>query len=216
MGSNALAQDELTKQGMNSYRTRRATVDDLAQLAELWRAANLPVIETEKRFTDFQIAEDENGKLAAAIGLHIEDSHGRIHSEAFIDSALADTLRPILWARLQVVVQNHGLFRLWTQEAAPWWKETAGFSAAPEDLMQKLPGVYGPRQAAWLTLRLKDERAEPDLLEQQIAMFKESERVDLDRLLRRGKILKVFAVLISAVLLLLALMLLFLVWKRRR
>jgi N-acetylglutamate synthase-like GNAT family acetyltransferase len=216
MGSNALAQDELTKESMNSYRTRRATVDDLAQLVELWRAANLPVIETEKRFTDFQIAEDENGKLAAAIGLHIEDSHGRIHSEAFIDSALTDTLRPILWARLQVVVQNHGLFRLWTQEAAPWWKETAGFSAAPEDLMQKLPGVYGPRQAAWLTLRLKDERAEPDLLEQQIAMFKESERVDLDRLLRRGKILKVFAVLISAVLLLLALMLLFLVWKRRR
>ena len=81
---------------MNSYRTRRATVDDLAQLAELWQAAHLPAAELEKQFTDFQVAEDEQGKLAAAIGLHIEGGHGRVHSETFADFALTDALRPAL------------------------------------------------------------------------------------------------------------------------
>src|SRR5271154_1485404 len=113
---------------MNRYRTRRATVDDLAQLAVLWRAAQMPVAELEKQFTDFQVAEDDQGKVAAAIGLHIDGSSGRGHSETFADFGLTDTLRPALWARLQVVAQNHGLFRLWTEEDAPWWKKDAGFS----------------------------------------------------------------------------------------
>jgi N-acetylglutamate synthase-like GNAT family acetyltransferase len=201
---------------MNSYQTRRATVDDLAQLAALWQAAHLPVAELEKRFTDFQVAEDGEGKLVAAIGLHIEASHGRVHSEAFGDNALTDTLRPTLWQRLQVVAQNHGLFRLWTEEAATWWKEHAGFSAPSDELLQKLPGVYGPPHAAWLTLRLKDEAAEPDLLEKQFAMFKEAERVDLEKLARQGRALKITGTLISLLLFLFAMLVLFSVWKRRR
>jgi hypothetical protein len=201
---------------MNSYRTRRATVDDSAQLAELWQLAHLPAAELEKRFTEFQVAEDDRGRLTAAIALHIEESHGRIHSEAFVDTALTDTLRPALWQRLQIVAQNHGLFRLWTEETAPWWKENGGFSAPSAETLQKLPAPFGLAHAAWLTLRLRDEAADPDLLEKQIAMFRTAEKPNLEKLMRQGKILKIIGTVISLLLLIFALTVLFYVWKRRR
>jgi len=191
-------------------------VDDLAQLAELWQSMQLPAAELEKQFTDFQVAEDGQGKLAAAIGLHIAGGHGRVHSEAFADFALTDTLRPALWERLQVVAQNHGLFRLWTEEAAPWWKKDAGFSPPSDEILLKLPESYGPRNSAWLTLRLKDEVAEPDFLEKQMAMFREAERARREKLMHRGKVLKFIGTLISVLLLLFALTVLFLVVKHRR
>jgi len=201
---------------MNSYRTRRAIVDDLPQLAELWKAANLPVTELEKQFTDFQVAEDAQGKLAGAIGLRIEDTNGKVHSETFADFALTDALRPALWERLQIVAQNHGLFRLWTEEAAPWWKKDAGFSTPADEILQKLPESYGPRHAAWLTLRLKHEGADPDQLDKEIAMFKEAGRLKREKLIHQGEVMRIVGALISALLLLFALAVLFYVWKHRR
>jgi N-acetylglutamate synthase-like GNAT family acetyltransferase len=201
---------------MNAYRTRRATVDDLAPLAELWQAAHLPVAELERRFTDFQVAEDQQGELAAAIGLHVNGGHGRVHSETFADFALTDALRPVLWERLQVVAQNHGLFRLWTEEAAPWWKQNAGFSVPSDEMLQKLPESYGPRHAAWLTLRLRDEGADPALLDKEFALFKEAERVRREKLMRQGRALRIIGTVISALLFLFALAVLFYVVKKRR
>jgi N-acetylglutamate synthase-like GNAT family acetyltransferase len=201
---------------MNSYRTRRATVDDLAQLAELWQAAQLPAATLEKQFTDFQVAEDDQGKLAAAIGLHIEGGNGRVHSETFADFALTDALRPALWERLQVVAQNHGLFCLWTEESAPWWKKGAGFSTPSDEMLQKLPESYGPRHPAWLTLRLRDEAADPAFFDKQIAMFREAERVKREKLMRRGRALRIIGTVISALLLLFALTVLFFVVRKRR
>ncbi len=201
---------------MNSYRTRRATVDDLPQLANLWQAVDLPVAELEKQFTDFQVAEDDQGKLAAAIGLQIEGSNGRVHSETFADFALTDALRPALWERLQVVAQNHGLFRLWTEEAAPWWRKGAGFSTPSDELLQNLPESFGPRHPAWLALRLKEEGADPALLDKEIAAFKEAERLKREKLMQRGKVLRIIGTLISALLLLFALSVLFYVLKHRK
>lgn len=191
-------------------------MDDLPQLAGLWASAKLPAEELEKQFTDFQVAEDAEGKLAAAIALHVDGSHGKVHSEAFVDFALTDALRPALWERVQIVAQNHGLFRLWTAETAPWWKKDAGFSTPPDEILQKLPETYGPRHAAWLTLRLKDEGADPALLEKQIAMFKEAERIRLEKIIYRGKVIRIIGTLISALLLVFALAVLFYVLKNRK
>jgi len=191
-------------------------VDDLAQLIALWQAAHLPAGELEKQFTDFQVAEDGQGKLAAAIALQIDGSAGRVHSETFADFGLTDILRPALWDRLLVVARNHGLFRLWTEESAPWWRKDAGFSAASDEILQKLPESFGSRQAAWLTLRIKEEGADPALLEKEIAIFKETERLRREKLIYRGKVLRIIGTLISALLLLFALGVLFYVLKNRR
>jgi N-acetylglutamate synthase-like GNAT family acetyltransferase len=121
------------------WRVRRAVVDDLGPLAELWRAAHMRGESLEKQFTDFQVAEDGAGRLQAAVALQISGPSGRIHSEAIADFALADTLRPLLWERLRAVAQNHGLFRLWTQESAPFWKKDAGFAPASKEAKEKFP-----------------------------------------------------------------------------
>lgn len=208
--------DPVGAQGEKNWRARRATVDDVPKLSELWQSAKLSSADLEKRFTDFQVIEDEKGKIIAAIGLHIVAYNARVHSEAFIDSAQKDTLRPALWARLQTVAQNHGLFRLWTEEADPWWKETAGFDAPTAEVLQKLPEAYGTPHEAWRTLRLKDEAADPDYLDKQFAMFKEASRADLDKLMSRGRAIKIAGTIIAAVVLAMALILMFMVVKHRR
>src|SRR5947207_1815499 len=109
---------------MNVYQVRRATVDDLPQLIVLRKAAHLPATDLEKRFTEFQVVENAEGKLAAAIGLQISQQQGLLHSEMVLDFSLADKLRPRLWERVEKVAANHGLFRVWTQETAPYWKQT--------------------------------------------------------------------------------------------
>jgi hypothetical protein len=125
-------------------------------------------------------------------------------------------LRPVLWQRLQVVAKNHGLFRLWTEEAAAWWKEGAGFAAATAEALQRLPESYGPPQAAWLTLRLRDETLDPALLDKTLAMYREAEKGRRETFMRRGRILTLIGTVLAALFFLIAMSLLFYVMKHRR
>jgi N-acetylglutamate synthase-like GNAT family acetyltransferase len=184
----------------SDYRARRATTDDLDQLKTLWAEAGLPAAELEKQFTDFQVVESADSRVVGAIGLQIDGAHGRIHSEAFADFGLTDTLRPLLWERLETMAGSHGLFRLWTLESAPFWKKGAGFSSATA----QPPEVFGPANEPWLALRLKDEGADPDLLEMQFNLFREAERAKREKLLQRAGALKIIGTVIAALLFLFA------------
>jgi len=195
----------------SSYRARRATTDDLNQLKTLWAEAGLPAAELEKQFTDFQVVESTDGRVVGAIGLQIEGAHGRIHSEAFADFGLTDTLRPLLWGRLEKMAGSHGLFRLWTLESAPFWKKGAGFSSATA----QPPEVFGPANEAWLALRLKDEGADPDLLEMQFNLFREGERAKREKLLQRAAALKMVGTAIAVLLFIFAIGVLVLFFRHR-
>jgi N-acetylglutamate synthase-like GNAT family acetyltransferase len=173
-----------------TYQVRRATTDDLRQLAQMWREAQFPVDELEKRFTEFQVAASSTGEVVAAIGLQVFRADGKVHSEWFTDFALSDSLRSALWERLQAVALNHGLYRLWTEESAPYWKKDAGFSAPTPELAARFPEEFGAARAGWLVLRLKDEAADPDLLEAQFAVFREAERARREKLLHRAHAIK--------------------------
>ena len=63
---------------MNSsnYRVRRATLDDITQLTALWQTMRFPVEELGKRITEFQVAENAEGKLLGAVGLQIAERQG--------------------------------------------------------------------------------------------------------------------------------------------
>ena len=136
------------------------------------------------------MVEDGEGRIRAAIAMEIGAGAGRIHSEAIEDFSLADTLRPLMWVRLRGVAQNHGLFRVFTQETAPFWKRDAGFAPAGADVMQKFPESFGPPTGEWLVLRLREEGADPESIERQFAAFKETERAKRERLLGQIKPLK--------------------------
>jgi len=186
---------------MFTFTTRRATTDDLGALVALWQTAQLPVLELEKHFTEFQVAIDQNGRLSAAIGMQVIGHEGRIHSEAYIDFAETDSIRPLLWQRLQTLAHNLGLFRLWTIEPAPYWKKEVGFVDADSAKLEKLPTAFGSRDQEWMTLQLKEETAAPEHLEKEFAMFKEAQRAETERMFQQAKMLKILATLLAALLL---------------
>src|SRR5688572_8993095 len=113
---------------------RRATIDDLPKLAPLWREENLDVDDLEKRFKEFQVAEGLSGEVIAALGLQVAGQEGRLHSEVFARPEEADLAREKLWERAQIIANNHGLVRVWTQLTAPFW-HTNGFAPAPGDVI---------------------------------------------------------------------------------
>jgi N-acetylglutamate synthase-like GNAT family acetyltransferase len=186
---------------MNSpaYRVRRATVDDLEGLRGLWRAMHLPETGLERRVTEFQVVESEDGQLHGALGLEITGRQGRMHGEVFLDFALADHLRGLLWQRMLALAQNHMLARLWTQETAPFWKQT-GFQAADEAALKKLPAAWGVDPARMLTLALRDEELLEKALEGTFALLKAEELRRTEKILRRGRKLRFIATMLAVIL----------------
>ncbi|MFN7138473.1 MAG: hypothetical protein ACK4UN_03950 [Limisphaerales bacterium] len=195
------------------YKVRRATTDDLAQLNELWRATLLPAELLEKRFTEFQVVEAKDGTLVGAIGLQIHQKYGNIHSETYLDFGRADTLRPMLWDRLQNVAQNHGLVRLWTQETAPFWKQH-GFEAHDETAEKKFPETFGSLDGKWLTLKLKEELESLLSVDKEFELFMQSEKARTQQMFEQAKSLKVLTYLLAIGLLLFVLAASFLVIRQ--
>lgn len=142
----------------------------------------LPADELERRLTEFQIVESEEGTLLGTIGLEVSERQGRIHSEAYHDFALADTLRQYFWARLQSLAENQGLARLWTNESAPFWKKHA-LQSADAEALKKLPSAWSLLSGPWQTLQLRDENALRTALETDFSRLKEiaSESTELTR-----------------------------------
>ncbi|HZQ46599.1 MAG TPA: hypothetical protein VFC07_06290 [Verrucomicrobiae bacterium] len=184
-----------------AYRVRRATVDDLQGLLSLWESMHFPTSELERRLTEFQMVESNDGRLLGALGMEIAGRHGKLHSEGFNDFALADDLRQQLWQRMLSVATNHGLARLWTQETAPFWNHS-GFHPVNEESLKKLPGqwISISTQSGWLTIKLRDEEALQILLDKEFTQLKEAERERTRSATRRTRTLKFVATLLAVVL----------------
>jgi N-acetylglutamate synthase-like GNAT family acetyltransferase len=185
---------------MTGFQARRANIDDLPQLITLWQAAQLPFEALEKRLTEFQVVENATGAIVAAAGLQIHGHEGLVHSEMFTDFGLSHRLRPILWERIERVAKNHGLFRLWTQETAPFWKQ-AGFCVPSPDILKQRPASFADNaKLEWYYHQLKDPAAAPLNLEREFERFREVERANAEDLRAKGRIAKVVAIIIALLL----------------
>ena len=181
---------------LTTYCVRRATVDDLPGLLGLWTAMNFPALELERRLTEFQLVETEDGNLLGALGIEIIGRQGRLHSEAFNDFGLAENLRERLWERLRSIATHQGLARLWTAETAPFWKQN-GFLPAEAEALKKLPANWTSLSCHWLTLALRDEEALRATLETEFGRLKAEEKQRLDQVLRRAKIWKFLGIALA-------------------
>ncbi|MGC3957968.1 MAG: hypothetical protein QM813_08500 [Verrucomicrobiota bacterium] len=174
------------------FQARRATVDDVPRLKQLWVLMRYSEAELERQLTDFQVVVDEAGIVVGCAAFQMNQRHARIHSEAFEDFSLADYARPALWARIQTLATNHGLVRLWTQETSPFWSRN-GFQTATEEALEKMPSLWDRFTAGWLTAKLKDEEAMTSL-DKEFALFVESERQQRNQLLTQTKTVKTLAI----------------------
>jgi hypothetical protein len=181
-----------------THATHRATLEDVPALRQLWTATQLPEPDLEKRFTEFQVALAPDGRVVAAIGLHVAGLHGLIHSEAMVDPASTDTLRPLLWARLQSVARNLGLVRLWTLEGAPYWRGQ-GFEPPDDAARAKFPASFGDPAAAWHTLKLKEDVAVTLSPDHEFALFRDTAKADSQRVIEQARIAKVVALVIAVI-----------------
>lgn len=161
-----------------------------------------PAEELAKRVTEFQVAEGPDGRLLGAAGIQIAERQGLIHSEAFTDFALADELRPLLWDRLHAVATNHGLLRIWTREAAPFWHH-CGLQPPDSAAVEKLPELWRGHTTGWLSLKLREDVEAVMTLDKEFAMFMQSEKQRTDRAFQQARILKQVATLIALLLLIL-------------
>ncbi|HAV61071.1 MAG TPA: hypothetical protein DCY13_01740 [Verrucomicrobiales bacterium] len=179
---------------------RRATLDDLPQLMEMWRLEKLPVEVLKERFTEFQLVADPEGRVVGAVGMQISGVHGRLHSELFPRYEFADELRPLLWERHKKVAQNHGVVRVWTQLSAPFWQSGDFHDASGEELAI-LPPNFAGQPGPWTTAQLREQIAAIDSLEKELAMFREMERAKTEQIFRRARAVKITAVIGSLILL---------------
>lgn len=177
---------------------RRANIEDLPQLVLLWRKEGYSVADYEKRFKEFQVIDAPEGGLAAAVALQVIGSEGCLHSEAYARNELADHWRALIWERAQVVAQNHGLVRLWTQFSTPFWNHS-GFRYASPEQQAKLPPAFGGDPRPWQFLQLKEEVAAPVSVDKEFAMFRAMERERTEGMMRQAKLLKVIAVVVVLV-----------------
>jgi len=134
----------------------------------------LPADGLEKRLTEFQVIEADDGQIVGAIGVQIVRQHARLHSEGYTDFAVADAARELFWERIQTITAHHGVFRLWTQENSPFWVRW-GFQPATVELLERLPEEWKRSEGKWLTLQLKNEEAIA-ALDKELEAFRESEK----------------------------------------
>ncbi len=168
---------------------RRATVEDLPQLIDLWRLERLPVETLERRLTDFQVVVDEAQVVLGAVALQTSANHGWLHGEAIARAELADQIRQLLWERLQRVAVNHSLDRIWTQLPFPFWRNL-GFHPATDEEMASLPEGFGEKAPGWQLIRLREGDASADAIEKQFAMLRAMHAEDSGRFKQRVALLK--------------------------
>jgi N-acetylglutamate synthase-like GNAT family acetyltransferase len=181
------------------FKIRRATVEDLPALKPLWQSMKLAPQVLDKRVTEFQVAEDSEGKVVGAIGCQMMGKQALVHSEGFTDFGLADTLRPMLWERLKMLAANHGTVRVWTQEAARFWSQET-LTPPDAEMLEKLPDTWRQSPGNWFTLKLREDVEEVLSLDKEFAMFAEAERERSRSALSQAKVFKTIATVLALML----------------
>lgn len=195
---------------------RRANIEDISKLVELWKLEQMPWEQFEKRFKDFQVAEGEGGELIAAVGFQISGQEAVLHDEVFRYQDQAEFLRGKFWERVQNLSKNHGICRVWTQMQAPYW-QVAGFQPANEALLAKLPAAVSSKPGSWLFVQLREETPQSVTLDKEFALFKQAEREETERVFQQAKKLKVVAaVLVTALFILTAVWVYYLIKAKNR
>ncbi len=182
---------------MTPLRIRRATVDDRPALQSLWSSMQLAPEELGKRLTEFQVAENQDGEMIGAIGIQCSGPHALLHSEGYSDYGASDAARQLFWDRIQTLAANHGVFRVWTQEGSPFWKNY-GFQPPTAEALLRLPEAWrNELESSWLTLQLKDEALLTAVLEKQSADFLTAGKRQADRVTKKVQTFKLAVTLLG-------------------
>jgi N-acetylglutamate synthase-like GNAT family acetyltransferase len=180
-----------------TLRIRRATVDDRDALKTLWASMRLSPDDLEKRLTEFQVVENSDGEVVGAIGVQFSGQHTLLHSEGYSDFGIADAARLLFWERIQTLASHSGIFRIWTQERSPFWKNF-GFQPPDAEVLARLPaGWKNEFDGGWLTLQLKNEEVIAAALEKNFAPFMAEEKLGTKRISEKAKTINTIIIVVG-------------------
>jgi N-acetylglutamate synthase-like GNAT family acetyltransferase len=170
-----------------TLRIRRATVDDRDALKNLWASMRLLPDELEKRLTEFQVVENSDGEVIGAIGIQFSKQHALLHNEGYSDFGVADAARQLFWERIQTLASHNGIFRVWTQERSPFWKNF-GFQPPTVEVLARLPSEWKNEfDGGWLTFQLKNEEVIAAALEKKFTPFMAGEKSETQKISEKAK-----------------------------
>lgn len=195
-----------------AFSCRRATVDDLPALQDLWLSAGLPWEELEKFVTEFQVVEQEDGRLDAAIGLMVDGTESLLHTEAIRAGTDADTLRAALWRRIQIVARNQGVHRVWTQEDAPYWI-ASGFAGASTHDLAAFRAPFLDQESGWRFIPIVDPAKANIAVQEQMALWQATREQEAEEFQRKVKTFRAVAFLLFGIVVALAMGVLWMVMK---
>ena len=101
----------------------------------------LPADELEKRLDRISSRRNCGRRSCRRARRPVFRQHALLHSEGYSDFAVADAARQLFWERIQTLAANLGVFRIWTQEHSPFWKNF-GFQAAERGNPRRLPDEW--------------------------------------------------------------------------
>lgn len=186
-----------------NFQTRRATIDDLTVLRNLWRQAGHPVPTFEKALTDFQVVETADGTILGTLGIQIEAQQGRIYGQAWGDPELAPELLPRLWRRVLTLARQHRLVRLWVESGAGVFWLDQGFELAGTGALETLPPGFPRREGhPWLMLQIREESPSRVQAELELELLHQTQAAHRERAIRRARLLRVFAILVATLMML--------------
>ena len=181
----------------SNVQVRRATVEDLSLLTELWQQEGLSSEDLARRFQEFQVVELAGASVLGAVGLRIAGQEGWLHSEVFSAPEFSDLVREKILERAQVIARNHGLIRLWTQFGTPFWHQN-GFLPPSADNAQRRPAAFSG-VGAWTCLQLREDTGPQVSVDKEFAMFKEMQHEETQRLFRQARVMKIIAAIVVVI-----------------
>jgi N-acetylglutamate synthase-like GNAT family acetyltransferase len=176
---------------------RRANLDDLEGLKQLWERTGMQVMDMERRLTEFQLVSSLDGDLKGVVALHVEGRQALLYGEAFVRPEEEDAYRPMLWERIKTLAKNHGVARVWTREEAPFWHQVAGFADAAAEVLQRLPVKFGDPHHRWLTAALRDDAVEAPSWEKEFEMFHQASRAGMEQEMAKARRLRAVVLTIA-------------------
>ena len=195
---------------------RRATLEDLDSLRDLWSASGLPADELAKFLNEFQVVTDPSGRIIYSIGLLTEDGQALLHSEAVgcPPPEEPDTCRALAWKRLGILSRNQGIRRIWTREDAAYWG-TCGFDPLPvQELPAELPS-FVPREVGWSVHRHHEPAQTELLVKRELALWQTRREQETEEFQRKVRKFRAVALVLFGLSMILLLAFLFTVLRLR-
>ncbi|MCE2826634.1 MAG: hypothetical protein LW626_06030, partial [Verrucomicrobium sp.] len=161
--------------------SRRADVEDLGSLTDLWSSAGLPADELGGFVAEFHVVTDPDGRVLHAIGLLVEGDQALLHSEALASGSShdPDSCRSTAWRRLRIIARNQGVRRIWTREDAAYWSTCGFHPVAASDLPEPLPS-FATREDGWWLFRHPEPSQAAQMVQQQMALWQTQREQEAD------------------------------------